>query len=217
MAAIMADDIFKCISFNEIESWFKFHWNLFPGVQLTISIASGNGLAPSRRQAITSINADPGHWCAYAALRGDELNRWYVAYSTPISEMYLIWLLQNSKWQDNGTNRQIHINSGRTNQMVVQFPHWAYTFLGNQLTEWDRIDSLLRNPIWSPYWGLKWPPCGILKNYIGAAHVETRSWNSDHFLSKSLNERHVTYCTFIIEIYTTWRLQNSNHKIFSQF
>ena len=56
------------------EFWFKFHWNLFPGVHLTEnSIGSGNGLAPKRRQAITWTNADPAHWRIYAALGGDEL------------------------------------------------------------------------------------------------------------------------------------------------
>ena len=50
---------------------FDFHWNLFPGVQLTISQhGSGNGLAPKRRQAITWINADLGRWRIYATLWG---------------------------------------------------------------------------------------------------------------------------------------------------
>ena len=34
-----------------------------------------NGLALKRRQAIILNNADPIHWCTYAALGGDELNR----------------------------------------------------------------------------------------------------------------------------------------------
>ena len=38
MAAILAEDILKCISWMKIiEFRFEFHWNLFPGVQLTIS------------------------------------------------------------------------------------------------------------------------------------------------------------------------------------
>ena len=38
MAAILADDIFKCIFMNHmIELLFQFHWNMFPWVQLTIS------------------------------------------------------------------------------------------------------------------------------------------------------------------------------------
>ena len=37
MAAIFADDIWKCIFFNEIIAYrFKFHWSLFPMLQLTI-------------------------------------------------------------------------------------------------------------------------------------------------------------------------------------
>ena len=35
MAAILADDIFKCISFNENDKFrFKFHWNLLSGVPI---------------------------------------------------------------------------------------------------------------------------------------------------------------------------------------
>ena len=44
-----------------------------------------NNPVPNRRQAIIWSNADPIHWCIYAALGGDELmdhqesykNRWY--------------------------------------------------------------------------------------------------------------------------------------------
>ena len=77
MVAILADDIFKRILLNEIIKFrFKFQWNLFPGVQLTINVTgSGNGLAPNRRQAIIWNNYDPVHWRIYAALGGDELNR----------------------------------------------------------------------------------------------------------------------------------------------
>ena len=58
-----------------IEFRFKLHWNLFPGFQLIISsIGSGNGLAPTRPQAITWPNADPVHLRIYAALGGDELS-----------------------------------------------------------------------------------------------------------------------------------------------
>ena len=67
MAAIMADDIFKCIFFMEmIKFKFKFHWNLFPRVQVTIN----------QQQGITWTNDDPVHWCIYAALGGDELTIW---------------------------------------------------------------------------------------------------------------------------------------------
>ena len=50
MAAILADDIFKWIFLNDNDR-FKFYWNLFPGVQLTIN-DPGNALAPNRWQAI---------------------------------------------------------------------------------------------------------------------------------------------------------------------
>ena len=38
-----------------------------------MSIGSGNGLVPNRRQAITWINADPVHQRIYMVLGGDEL------------------------------------------------------------------------------------------------------------------------------------------------
>ena len=38
-----------------------------------VSIGSGNGLVPNRRQTITWTKADLVHWCIYAALKGDEL------------------------------------------------------------------------------------------------------------------------------------------------
>ena len=38
------------------------------------SIGSNNGWAPNRRQAIIWTNADPIHWCIYAALGGDKFN-----------------------------------------------------------------------------------------------------------------------------------------------
>ena len=75
MAGILADVTFNCIfKMKLMEFRFKMHWNLFPGVQLTISQhCSGNGLAPNRRQAITWTNAEPAHWRVYAALGEDEL------------------------------------------------------------------------------------------------------------------------------------------------
>ena len=45
-----------------IELRFKFHWALFPSVQLTkASIGSDYGLAPNKRQAIILTIADPIH------------------------------------------------------------------------------------------------------------------------------------------------------------
>ena len=50
------------------EFWLRFHWSLFPRVQLKhSSIGSCNGLAPNRQQAITWTNAYPVHWRVYAA------------------------------------------------------------------------------------------------------------------------------------------------------
>ena len=52
---------------------FEFHWGLFLRAQLAmVSIGSGNGLVPNRRQAITWTNVEPVHWRIYAALGGDE-------------------------------------------------------------------------------------------------------------------------------------------------
>ena len=45
------------------------------------NISSGNGLSPTRRQAITWTNANPVYWRIYAALGGDELNRNSTEYS----------------------------------------------------------------------------------------------------------------------------------------
>ena len=52
-----------------IEIWLKF----VPKCPIDNNPAY-NGLAPSRRQAIIWANADPIHWCIYAALGGDELS-----------------------------------------------------------------------------------------------------------------------------------------------
>ena len=38
-----------------------------------LSIGSGNGVAPDRRQPITWTNADPVHWHKFRALGGDDL------------------------------------------------------------------------------------------------------------------------------------------------
>ena len=50
---------------KKIELRFEFQRNLFRGVQLSIS--SGDGLAPNRRQAIIWPKADPVHWRIYVA------------------------------------------------------------------------------------------------------------------------------------------------------
>ena len=69
MAAILADNIFKSIFFNEKALIsIKCHWGSFPRFQ-----HSDNGLAPTRRQAIIWTNVDPIHQSIYVALGGDEL------------------------------------------------------------------------------------------------------------------------------------------------
>ena len=68
-----------CNFSDDVFSWmksfvykFKFNWSLFLSVQLTI-MGWGNGLAPSRWQAITWTNVDLVPWRIHAALGGDEL------------------------------------------------------------------------------------------------------------------------------------------------
>ena len=56
-----------------IEFRFDFYWVQGSRLQWA-GIASGNGLAPIRRQAIIWTNADTVHWRTYAALGRDELN-----------------------------------------------------------------------------------------------------------------------------------------------
>ena len=62
------DDIFKCIFLNEnvgisIKIWLKFVPN-GPINNIPTSVQN-------RRQAIIWTNADPIHWCIYAALAAD--------------------------------------------------------------------------------------------------------------------------------------------------
>ena len=64
-----SDDIFKCIFMNKkfcilIQISLKF------GPKG--SIGSGNGLVPTRQQAIIWTNVDPVHWGIYAFLEGDK-------------------------------------------------------------------------------------------------------------------------------------------------
>ena len=77
MAAILADDNFRCIFLNENDRIpIPISLIFFPRGSIgnkAACIGSGNGLAPNRRQAITWTNADPVDWRIYAALGGDEL------------------------------------------------------------------------------------------------------------------------------------------------
>ena len=73
MAAISQTTYSNAVSLmKSFVFWFKFHWSLF--IRVTVSIGSGNGLAPNRRQVINWTNADPVHWRIYTALGGDELS-----------------------------------------------------------------------------------------------------------------------------------------------
>ena len=74
MAAILADDIFKCIFFNEnnripIQISLKF----VPKSPVNNKAALVQVMALSMPQAITWTNDDPVHWCIYVALGGDDL------------------------------------------------------------------------------------------------------------------------------------------------
>ena len=76
MAAILADNIFKCIFLNEetlilIKISLKFV--LKGPINKNSSTGSDNGLAPTRRQAIIWTNVDPVHKHIYVSLGEDEL------------------------------------------------------------------------------------------------------------------------------------------------
>ena len=73
MAAILPDDIFKCLFLIEndrIPIQISLKFVLRGLVEKKASIGSGIGLTPNRRQAITSSNDDTVHWRIYAALEG---------------------------------------------------------------------------------------------------------------------------------------------------
>ena len=66
LAAIWQTIFSNAFNCTKIVFWFKFHWHLFPMVQLTISnIGLDNGLVPDRRQAMIWTNDDPDYWRAY--------------------------------------------------------------------------------------------------------------------------------------------------------
>ena len=82
MAAIVADDIFKCIFYRKkpTDLRFKFHWNLFPGVQMTISQhwfrqwlgaeqATSHCLSQCRPSSLTHICGTRGR-CVYCICHG---------------------------------------------------------------------------------------------------------------------------------------------------
>ena len=67
MAAILADDIFKCIFLNEND-------RIPIKISLKFVLRSVIDNKPALVQVITWTNADPVHWRGYATLEGDELN-----------------------------------------------------------------------------------------------------------------------------------------------
>ena len=75
MAAIFADNIFKCMFLNEtdkISTQISMKFVHKSPIQYP-SIGCDNALAPNRRKSITWTNSDPVHWRIYAVLRGDEV------------------------------------------------------------------------------------------------------------------------------------------------
>ena len=43
--------------------WFILHWNLFPMIQVIVSMGPGNGSAPQRCRAINWTNVGQDWWC----------------------------------------------------------------------------------------------------------------------------------------------------------
>ena len=70
----LADDIFKFIFVNEkFYILIEISLKCVPKGPIDNNIGLDTGLAPNRRHTIIWTNADPVHWCIYAALRGDKL------------------------------------------------------------------------------------------------------------------------------------------------
>ena len=78
------NSLFACqVTSHYLNQWWLIYWRIYASLglnQLThhppsnwqkVSIGSGNGLAPNRRQTITWINVDPVNWLIYAALGGE--------------------------------------------------------------------------------------------------------------------------------------------------
>ena len=72
MAAILADDNFKCIFVNENDRIpIRISLKFVPRSQIDNKAALFQAMA--LRQAITWTKADPDHWRIYGALGGDEI------------------------------------------------------------------------------------------------------------------------------------------------
>ena len=78
MAAILADDTFKCIFLNKNDKIpIQMSLKLVPMSPIDNNLALVQEMATNRRQAITWTSDDPVHWRIYAALGGDELKLCY--------------------------------------------------------------------------------------------------------------------------------------------
>ena len=74
MAAILADDNFKCILLNENDRiTIRISVKFVPRSPIDNRPALVQVMA---RQAVTLTDADPVHWRIYAALGGDELKKY---------------------------------------------------------------------------------------------------------------------------------------------
>ena len=98
IAAVLTDDNFKCIFWNEndiilIQISLKF----VPRSPINNKPDSGKCLALNRLQAISWTNADLIHWRIYASLGGDELK--HVSYlHTILFWIILLWLYFTWIW-----------------------------------------------------------------------------------------------------------------------
>ena len=94
----LADDIFKCIFFNEnVRILIEISLKFVPRIHLnwqSVSIGSGNGLAPNRWQAITWTNDDPVQWLIYASPGLSELTYCFPCYWVEVSS-YVIEVVYN--------------------------------------------------------------------------------------------------------------------------
>ena len=102
-----ADNVFKCIFFNETEFLSQFHWSLF--LRVHASIGSDNGLAQIRQQAIIWTNDGLVYWCIFASLGLSELrkqgphrederesNHWFHCLGGFIFSRFYLWWLPDS-------------------------------------------------------------------------------------------------------------------------
>ena len=110
MATVLADDNFKCIFLNKnygilICISLKF----VPRSPIDNKPALIQITTPNKPQAITWTNADPVHWCIYAALGGDELSTQsngillytMLLYISPNTKLTLLWMYKVAPFSPN--------------------------------------------------------------------------------------------------------------------